>query len=112
MPLNVTLIQGGGIGHDLVAAVKHVLAAAGVAVEWDEHVAGAEAIARGKPPLPPEMLDSVRKNGLALKTYLLAAPNAPHTNFNVLLRRALNLYASVRPLKNLKGLPARFQNVD
>lgn len=112
MSLTVTLIQGGGVGHDLVAAVRHVLEAAGVAVTWEEHVAGLEAIRQGKPPLPPEMLESVRRTGLALKTKLWPAPDAPHTNFNVLLRRQLGLYASVRPLKNLRGLPARFQGVD
>lgn len=112
MALKVTLIQGGGIGQDLVAAVKHVLEAAGVAILWEEHVAGAEALAQGKYPLPPEMLESIRQTGLALKTYLFPSPQTPHTNYNILLRRALGLFASVRPLKNLKGLPARFQNVD
>lgn len=110
--LKVTTIQGGGIGHDQMAAVKHVLAAADVQIDWDDHVAGLEAIRQEKPPLPPEMLESVRRNRLALKTKLFPAPKAPHTNFNVLLRRELGLFASVRPLKNLKGLPARFQGVD
>lgn len=112
MALKVTLIQGGGIGRDLAAAVKHVLEAAGVDIVWEEHVAGAEALDQGKSPLPPEMLESVRQTGLALKTYLFPSAQAPHTNYNVLLRRALGLYASVRPLKNLQGLPARFENVD
>ena len=108
----VTLIQGGGIGHDLVAAVRRVVAAAGVEVAWDEHVAGGEAVARGLEPLPPAMLDSVRTTGLALKTKLLPVPGHPHVNYNVLLRRALGVFATVRPLKNLRGLPARFDNVD
>jgi isocitrate dehydrogenase (NAD+) len=112
MSLRVTLIQGGEIGHDLVPAVKRVLDAAGVQIEWDEHVAGLEAIKQGLAPLPPAMLASVRKNGLALKTKLMSTPQAPHVNFNVQLRRTLQLFASVRPLKNIQGLPARFQNVD
>src|SRR5215217_68869 len=112
MSLRVTLIQGGEIGHDLVPAVKRVLDAAGVKIEWDEHVAGLEAIKQGLAPLPPAMLESVRKNGLALKTKLMPTPQAPHVNFNVQLRRTLQLFASVRPLKNIQGLPARFQNVD
>src|SRR5262245_5308734 len=103
MSLRVTLIQGGEIGHDVVPAVKRVLAAAGVDIAWEEHVAGYEAIKQGLDPLPPPMLDSVRKNGLALKTKLMPAPDKPHINYNVILRRTLQLYASVRPLKNLRG---------
>ena len=112
MPLRVTLIQGGEIGHDLVPAVKRVLDAAGVAVTWDEHIAGYEAIKQGLDPLPAPMLESVRRNGLALKTKLMADPARPLVNFNVQMRRTLQLYASVRPLKNLRGLKARFDNVD
>jgi isocitrate dehydrogenase (NAD+) len=112
MSLRVTLIQGGEVGYDLVPAVKRVIEAAGVPIAWDEHVAGYEAIKQGLPALPEPMLESVRKNGLALKTKLMADPGNPLTNFNVQLRRTLQLYASVRPLKNLRGLKARFDNVD
>src|SRR5262245_55216791 len=107
MAATVTLIQGGGVGHDLVTAGRHVLDAETARIVWDEHIAGQEAIARGKPPLPPETRESVRKNGFALKTWLQPSPQAPHTNYNVQLRRTLGLFASVRPLKNIKGLPAR-----
>lgn len=112
MSLRVTLIQGGEIGHDIVPAVKRVLEAAGVAIDWDEHVAGYEAIKQGLDPLPAPMLESVRRNGLALKTKLMPSPEKPHVNYNVQLRRTLELYASVRPLKNIRGLPARFTGVD
>lgn len=112
MSLRVTLIQGGEVGYDLVPAVKRVIAAVGVPIEWDEHVAGHEAIKQGLPPLPEPMLQSVRKNGLVLKTKLMSDPKKPLVNFNVQLRRILNLYAAVRPLKNLRGLKARFDNVD
>ena len=110
--LRVPLIQGGGTGHDIVPAVQKVLAAAGVAVQWDEHLAGGDAAAQGKEPLPKSMLDAVRQAGLALKTKLQPSPRDGHVNYNILLRRELGLYASVRPLKNLPGLPSRFQNVD
>ncbi len=110
MPLRVTLIQGGGTGLDQAPAVQRILAAADVAVEWDEHLAGLASIQRGGVPLPQVMLESVRRNGLALKTALLSPPGP--VNFNVRLRRELGLFASVRPLKNVRGLPARFQNVD
>src|SRR4051794_31056842 len=112
MSLRVTLVQGGGIGYDMVPAVKTILDKTGVKITWDEHLAGAEAMARGHDPLAVDMLRSIRHNGLALKTKLLATPEAPHTNYNVLLRRELGLFATIRPLKNIKGLPARFQNVD
>jgi isocitrate dehydrogenase (NAD+) len=111
MSLRVTLIQGGGIGLDQVPAVKRILEAASVRVEWEEHLAGLAAVENGLPPLSPELLDSVRRNGLSLKTKLLVAPEK-HLNYNVEFRRALGVFASVRPLRNVRGLPARFQNVD
>jgi isocitrate dehydrogenase (NAD+) len=112
MSLRVTLIQGGGIGYDQVPAVKRILEAAGVAIEWDEHLAGLAAVEQGQPPISEALLDSVRRNGLALKTKLLAAPGRSQGNYNLQFRRALGLFAAVRPLKNIKGLPARFQGVD
>jgi isocitrate dehydrogenase (NAD+) len=114
MTVRVTLVQGGGVGLDLVPAVQHVLAAAGADVAWDEHRAGGASLERGGPPLPPELLRAVRETGLALKTRLLppAGPARGGPNYNVLFRRELGLFASVRPLKNLPGLAARFQGVD
>jgi isocitrate dehydrogenase (NAD+) len=110
MPLNVTLIQGGGTGFDQAPAVQRILAAAGVDICWEEHLAGLGSIQRGGEPLPEAMLQSVRANGLALKTALLSSLGP--VNYNVKLRRELGMFASVRPLKNVRGLPARFQNVD
>jgi isocitrate dehydrogenase (NAD+) len=110
MPLTVTLIQGGGTGFDQAPAVQRILAAAGVDVRWDEHLAGLASIQRGGEPLPEPMVQSVRSTGLALKTALLSPPGP--VNYNVKLRRELGMFASVRPLKNVRGLPARFQSVD
>ncbi len=120
MPLRVTLIQGGGGGLDQVPAVQEVLRAAGADVEWDQHLAGWAAMEMGLPPIPEALLRSVRETGVALKTMLLQPPGkAPVEasrkeagNFNVQLRRELGLFASVRPLKNIEGLPARFRGVD
>ena len=121
MSLRVTLIQGGGVGYDQVPAVKRVLEAAGVDISWDEHLAGLPALEQGGVALPAEMLRAVRETGLALKTKLLMPPGTPALqggrlarvrNFNIQFRHALGLFASVRPLKNLPGLPARFHNVD
>ena len=112
MSLRVTVVQGGGIGLDQVPAVQQILKAAGVAIEWEEHLAGLASIERGGPALPEAMLESVRTNGLALKTKLLSPPGPPRVNANIQFRRELGLFASVRPLKNLRGLPARCQGVD
>jgi isocitrate dehydrogenase (NAD+) len=117
MTLKVTLVQGGGMGLDQVPAVQHVLSAAGACIEWDEHLAGWASLERGEAALPAELLKSVRATGLALKTKLLPPPG-PSTqrtqtgNYNVQFRRELGLFASVRPLKNLPGLRARFTGVD
>src|SRR5262245_54712285 len=102
MSLRVTLVQGGGIGFDQVPAVQRILDAVGVPIEWDEHLAGLASLERGGPALPEEMLQSVRRNGLALKTKLLSPPGPPGVNANVRFRRELGLFASVRPLKNLR----------
>jgi isocitrate dehydrogenase (NAD+) len=110
--LRVTLIQGGGAGLDQVPAVQRILEAAGVRIAWDEHRAGLASLERGGPALPEAMLQSVRTTGLALKTKLLSPPGPPAGNFNVQFRRALDLFASVRPLQNIAGLPARHQGVD
>jgi isocitrate dehydrogenase (NAD+) len=110
--LKVTLIQGGGAGLDQVPAVKKILAAAGVDVAWDEHLAGLASVEQGGQPLPSAMLDAVRTSGLALKTKLLATPGSSKGNPNVDFRHALGLFASVRPVKNLAGLASRHQSVD
>jgi isocitrate dehydrogenase (NAD+) len=118
MALRVTLIQGGGTGLDQVSAVQAILQAAGAAITWDEHLAGWASMERGGDPIPQTLLRSVRDTGLVLKTKLhpppgpTAGPRPEKFNFNVQLRRELGLFATVRPLKNLAGLPARFQNVD
>lgn len=112
MTLRVALIQGGGSGLDQAAAVKAVLAAAGVALDFDEHLAGWAAVEKGAAPLPAAMIDRVRQARVALKTKLLPPPGQEAVNYNVQLRRELGLFATVRPLKNLPGLPARFHGVD
>src|SRR5262249_4105026 len=100
----------GGTGFDQAPAVQRIIESAGVAVRWDEHLAGLASIQRGGEALPEAMLRSVRAHGLALKTALLSPPGP--VNFNVKLRRDLGLFASVRPVNNVRGLLARFQNVD
>jgi isocitrate dehydrogenase (NAD+) len=108
----IVFIQGGGMGVDQERAVRRILTAAGVACDWQVFEAGQAALAQGREPLPRDMLDAVRRGGVALKTKLLNPPGGGYGNFNVQLRRELGLFASVRPLHNLRGLPARFEDVD
>jgi len=107
----VVFIQGGGAGFDQEKAVRRIIAAAGVEFDWQVFLAGQAAIDEGLAPLPAPMFDAVRAAGVALKTKLLHPPRVTE-NFNIHFRHDLGLFASVRPLKNLAGLPARFENLD
>ncbi len=107
----VVFIQGGGIGIDQELAVRRILAAAGVDLEWRDFTAGQAALDRGLPPVPREMLDAVRETGVALKTKLLHPPH-PDENYTIHFRHDLGLFASVRPIRNLPGIKARFENLD
>jgi isocitrate dehydrogenase (NAD+) len=110
--MRIIFIQGGGLGVDQEAAVRRILAATGLAFEWEVFEAGLAAIDRGREPLPMEMLAAIRETGVALKTKLLQPAKGKHPNYNVQLRRELGQFASVRPLRNVQGLPARFQGVN
>ena len=109
--MKVTLINGGGAGCDQVPAVQRILAAAGVAIDWDEHQAGLAALERGQTLLPEEMMCSVRTTGLALKTKLLSPPGPELGNANV---QAAESWASMPRFARSRtcGLPARHQGVD
>jgi isocitrate dehydrogenase (NAD+) len=110
--MSFVFIQGGGLGVEQEAALRRLLAAVGVACDWPVYYAGQAAIEKGMPPLPDDLLAAVRKTGVALKTKIVRPANDQSTNYNVLLRRKLGCFASARPLKNIRGLPARFQNID
>jgi len=110
--MRIIFIQGGGLGVDQEQAVRRILAATGLSFEWEVFEAGLAALDRGRPPLSDEMLAAVRATGVALKTKLLNPVKGKHPNFNVQLRRELEQFASVRPLRNVPGLPARFQGVN
>lgn len=107
----VVFIQGGGAGFDQEEAVRRIIAAAGVELDWRVFLAGQAALDEGLAPLPAPMFDAVRTAGVALKTKLLHPPRVTE-NFNIHFRHDLGLFASVRPLKNLPGLPGRFENLN
>src|SRR5579863_4668202 len=108
----VTLIPGDGIGPEVSAAVKHVLAAAGVEIAWEEIPARAELERRGIDFMQSGVIDSIRKNRVALKGPMATAVGSGAPSINVGLRQALDLYANLRPVKNLEGVQSRYQNVD
>lgn len=107
----VVFIQGGGIGFDQELGVRRILAAAEIDLEWRVFPAGQAALDQGFPPVPRAMLDAVRETGVALKTKLLHPPH-PDENYTIHFRHDLGLFASVRPIRNLNGIKARFENLD
>jgi isocitrate dehydrogenase (NAD+) len=112
MTHTITLIPGDGIGPEVSKAVKEILAAAGVDITWDEIPARAEIERRGMTFMQSGVLDSIRKNRVALKGPMMTAVAGGAPSINVGLRQALDLYANLRPVKNLEGVQSRFQGVD
>jgi isocitrate dehydrogenase (NAD+) len=108
----ITLIPGDGIGPEVSAAVVALLDASGVTIEWDTQEAGVAAVARGETTLPQRLLDSIAANRIALKGPVTTPIGEGFTSVNVGLRKALDLYANLRPVYNLPGVPSRFSNVD
>ncbi len=107
-----TLIAGDGIGPEVVAAAVRVLEATGVVINWDSQPAGAGAIATDGTALPPKTVESMRKTGLALKGPTTTPVGGGHASINVALRKTLDLYANVRPIKSMPGVKTRYDNVD
>jgi isocitrate dehydrogenase (NAD+) len=112
MKHTITLIPGDGIGPEVTEAVVRILKAAGVSIEWEEHHAGLIAFERYGQTLPVALIDSIRRNKVALKGPVTTPIAQGFTSVNVGLRKALDLYANLRPVWNLPGVEARFQGVD
>jgi isocitrate dehydrogenase (NAD+) len=112
MAHTITLIPGDGIGPEVTQAVIKILKAAGADIEWDRHDAGVIAFKRFGQSLPASLLESIRRNKVALKGPVTTPIAEGFTSVNVGLRKALNLYANLRPVKNLDGVQSRFSNVD
>jgi isocitrate dehydrogenase (NAD+) len=112
MKHTVTLIPGEGIGPELAAAVRRIIDASGAEIEWEEVSARAEVERRGGGIMRDEAVASVRKNRYALKGPMATPVAEGPPSINVGLRKALDLYANLRPVKNIPCVPSRFQNVD
>ena len=108
----VTLIRGDGIGPEVADAVVSVLEAAGAPLEFEEAVVGRRAEETEGDPLPEAVLDTIRKNGLALKGPVATPIGKGFSSVNVRLRKTLDLYANLRPVHTVPGVRTRFENVD
>lgn len=108
----ITLINGDGIGPEISDAVVKILAASGVKINWDVQTAGADVIEKEGTPLPDRVLKSIRKNKVALKAPVTTPIGKGFRSVNVQLRKELDLYANLRPCKNLPNEKTRFDNVD
>ncbi|HSL97328.1 MAG TPA: isocitrate/isopropylmalate family dehydrogenase [Candidatus Deferrimicrobiaceae bacterium] len=112
MAHRVTLIPGDGIGPELAEATRRVLDASGVAFEWEVVAAGEATIASHGTPLPDEVLESIRRNRVALKGPITTPVGSGFRSVNVALRQALGLYANLRPARSMKGVHSRYDDID
>ena len=108
----VVLIPGDGIGPEVSAAVRRVFAVAQAPVEWIEQRAGLAALEAGLEVLPPQTLEAIERYRVALKGPCTTPVGEGFASINVQLRKRLNLYAAVRPVRSLEGVPTHFGGVD
>jgi isocitrate dehydrogenase (NAD+) len=112
MTHTITLIPGDGIGPEVTDAVVRILDASGVSIAWEAHDAGIIAFEKTGQALPVTLIESIRRNKVALKGPVMTPIAQGFTSVNVGLRKALDLYSNLRPVWNLPGVNARFQGVD
>src|SRR6058998_3988819 len=112
MAHRVTLIPGDGIGPEVSAAVLRIVEAAGVDIDWEQYIVGGHAQDLAGSSLPDEVIESVRRNKVALKGPVATPVGSGFESVNVRLCKILDLYANLRPVRNLPGVPSRFGDVD
>jgi isocitrate dehydrogenase (NAD+) len=108
----ITLIPGDGIGYEVSEAARRVIDATGVDIEWDVQNAGLDVVAEFGQPMPDHVLESIRKNRVAIKGPLTTPIGKGFRSVNVALRRDLDLFALVRPCKSYPGVRSRYSDVD
>ena len=108
----VTLIPGDGIGPEITNAVTNILEKAGAQIEWDVQTAGTDVIEAEGSPLPDRVIESIKKNKVALKAPVTTPIGKGFRSVNVALRKSLDLYSNLRPCKNIEGIKTRYDNVD
>ncbi len=109
---NITLIKGDGIGPEISDAILKIISAAGVDINWDVQTAGSDVIEKEGVPLPDRVLESVKRNKVALKSPVTTPVGKGFRSVNVQLRKELDLYANLRPCYNLPNVKTRYENVD
>ena len=112
MSYTITLIPGDGTGPDVTEAMRRVVEATGVSVEWDVQQAGEVAMAEHGTPLPEHVLESVRRNRVGIKGPITTPVGSGFRSVNVAIRKALDLYANLRPAKSFPGVRSAFSDVD
>lgn len=112
MSYKITLIPGDGVGPEQTAAAKRVIEATGVDIEWEVHDAGIDVMDKHGTPLPDEVLESIRRNKVALKGPITTPIGKGFRSVNVALRKELNLYACLRPCKYYPGIRSKYTDVD
>ena len=112
MAYTITLIPGDGVGPEQTAAAKRVIDATGVKIDWEVHDAGVDVMDKYGTPLPEEVLESIRRNKIALKGPITTPIGKGFRSVNVALRKELNLYACLRPCKYYPGIRSKYQDVD
>ncbi|HEX8235719.1 MAG TPA: isocitrate/isopropylmalate dehydrogenase family protein [Abditibacteriaceae bacterium] len=108
---HIALIPGDGIGPEVAAATERIVAASGVDIEWSRLEAGGEFMAKYGTPMPDQALNEIRRLGVALKGPIATPVASGFASANVTLRKALDLYAAVRPVKTLRGVESRYTDV-
>jgi len=112
MKHRITLIPGDGIGPEVAAAVVRIIAASGVEIEWEEHIAGQQALDKFGKTLPDELIESIQRNKVGLKGPITTPVGKGFTSVNVGLRKTLDLYANLRPVRALPNVPCRNPGLD
>src|SRR6266581_364547 len=108
----ITLIPGDGIGPEVASAVVRIIEASGVEIEWEKHIAGQTSLDKFGATLPDELLESIKRNKVGLKGPITTPVGKGFTSVNVGLRKALDLYANLRPIRALPNIPCRNPNLD
>ena len=112
MSYKITLIPGDGVGPEIAEASKVAIESTGVKIEWDVQSAGVDVMEKEGTPLPQRVIDSIRKNKIALKSPITTPVGGGFRSVNVALRKELDLYACVRPCKSYEGVRSRYKNID
>src|SRR4030066_682914 len=110
--VDVTLITGDGIGPEMAGAARRCIDATGAKINWEVAEAGVEVMERLGTPLPDATVESIKRNGVALKAPITTPIGKGYRSINVHLRQTLDLYACLRPCKSYKGVRSKYENID